>query len=283
MDDRNDEMFNDLFEPFELDEGPPPPDETAAPEPEPEAVVRVDEASTDVVSCPSCGTSNPATNRHCEACGARLSTEPLPVAPLPMQGASPGARALTVLAAVVLVVAVAVLIRNLTTGDDDGQTTAPTTTAATTTTVAFEELVPTSVSASSELGDSFAAENLLDNNPDTEWQDLNQRGNGAELTFTFAQPMRIVSIEIVNLADEDRFKRNYRIKGYVIDVDDLAIQISGELDDDNDPQRINIGTVSTTRLTLEVRTTYPAQAVGDQPPFTELALADVRFFGSPAN
>lgn len=277
MDDRNDEIFDDLFEPFELDDGPPPPGET----PESEETVDETEPQAQLIACPSCGTPNDSHNVHCEACGARVSTSPLPVAPPPPGGSSPGVRALTVLAAVVLLAALAALIINVLDDDESAATATPSsTTLVTSTTVAFEELIPTSVSASSQLNDSFAASNLIDNNTDTEWQDLNQRGNDAELTFTFAQPVRIVSIEVVNLPDDTRFKQNYRIKGYVIEVDDLAIGISGELDDSNDPQRIQVGTVATTTLVLEVRTTYPAQAVGDKPPFTELALADIRFFGS---
>lgn len=277
MDDRNDEIFDDLFEPFELDDGPPPPGET----PEPEETVEETEPQAQLIACPSCGTANDSHNVHCEACGARVSTGPLPVAPPPPGGSSPGVRALTVLAAVVLLAALAALIINLLDDDESGDAaTTSSTTLATVTTVAFEELIPTSVSASSQLNDSFAASNLIDNDTDTEWQDQNQRGNGATISFTFAQPVRIVSIEVVNLPDDTRFKQNYRIKGYVIVVDDLSIELSGELEDSNEPQRIQVGTVGTTTLTLEVRTTYPAQAVGDKPPFTELALADIRFFGS---
>jgi hypothetical protein len=285
LDDRNDDLFDDLFEPFELDDGPPPPGETPPqPEPEPEPTPEpapAARAATETVPCPSCGTRNPAHNRHCEACGARLSSEPLPVAPPPSARTSAGARALMVLAAAVLVVGLAAFLFNMFGGDDTAETTstAPTTT---TTAAVFEELVPTAVTASSELGDSFAAENLIDGDPDTEWQDASQRGAGAELTFTFAQPVRIVSIEIVNLPDDERFRRNYRVRGYVIEVDDLSIDIPGELDDDNEPQRIQIGTVATTSLTFQVNTTYPAEAVDDSTPFLELAIADVRFFGSQA-
>lgn len=270
-------MFDDLFEPFELEDGPPER-RTDEPEPEPEHTHPPDTGPA--ITCSSCGTANPGSNRHCEACGARLSSDPLPVAPMPGSAPSPGARALTVLAAVVLIAGIAAIIINLTGDDETEPAASSSTTTAPPTTVAFEELIPTTVTASSALGDSFAPENLLDNNPDTEWQDASQRGNGAELTFSFAQPVRIVNLEVVNLQDDERFRLNYRIKGYVITVDDLAINISGELDDDNEPQRIPIGTVGTTSLTIEVRTTYPAQSVDDKPPFDELALADVRFFGS---
>lgn len=283
MDERNDDLFDDLFEPFELDDGPPPPGETAPPpEPEPEQVPEPD-APAPTATCPSCGTANPANNLHCEACGARLSSDPLPVATPPAGGTSAGMRALLVLIAILLVVAAGALIINLRGDDGDGSAATTSTSSTSTTEPVFQKLIPTDVEASSELGQSFAAENLLDDDPETEWQDASLRGSGAELTFTFAQPVRIVSIEIVNLPEVERYRRNYRIRGYVIKVDDLSIDIPGELNDDNEPQRIQIGTVGTTQLTLEVRTTYPAESVGDQTPFLELAIADIRFFGTPAN
>lgn len=279
MDDRNDDLFDDLFEPFELDDGPPDPgeDTPAPPEGSPPPA---EKAPVPTVTCPSCGTANPSHNMHCEACGARLSTAPLPVAPAPLGRSSAGMRALLVLIAMLLIVAVGALIINLRGGDDDTAGVSTSTSTTTTTEAVFQLLVPTDVEASSELGQSFAAENLLDDDPETEWQDASLRGSGAELTFTFAQPVKIVSIEIVNLPDVDRYRRNYRIKDFVIKVDDLSIDIPGSLDDDNEPQRIQIGTVGTSELTLEVRTTYPAQSVGDETPFLELAVADIRFFGT---
>ena len=282
MDERNDDLFDDLFEPFELDDGPPPQEEAPRPEPEPEPEPEAP-AQVPTINCPSCGTANPANNRHCEACGARLSSDPLPVAPQPMARSSAGMRALLVLIAILLIVAVGALIINLRSDGAEGTSTTSPPETTTTTEPVFVELIPTDVEASSELGQSFSAENLLDNDPDTEWQDASLRGNGAELTFTFAQPVKIQSIEIVNLPDSERFRLNYRIRGFVIKVDDLSIDIPGELDDDNEPQSVQIGTVGTTRLTIEIRTTYPAESVGEQTPFLELALADIRFFGTPTN
>ena len=59
-----------------------------APEPDPAPRTEVPQ-----VVCPSCGTHNPNYNRHCEACGARLTKGPLPVAPPPLIRATPGSRA----------------------------------------------------------------------------------------------------------------------------------------------------------------------------------------------
>jgi len=275
-DDRPVDSFDDLFEPFELEDGPPPPG-TKPPAPRKEAAPKKDAVPT--VACPSCGTVNQAYNRHCEACGARLGKSPLPVAPPPMVRATPGGRALGVLAAVVLVVALAALLFNVFGGG--GEETAATSTTITTTTQAVfvQELQPTSAEANSELSPSFGAANLIDADPATEWQDQGLRGIGAALTFRFSQPVEITEIEIVNIPDEDRYKQNYRIKGYKITVDDLSYDISGQLTDINTPQTVDVASISTRVLTIEVTSTYKAEGVGDNPPFTELVLADVRFFG----
>jgi hypothetical protein len=274
------DSFDDLFEPFELDEGPPEED-TPTPPP-PSRAARAEEEPGPVVACPSCGTTNPAYNRHCEACGARLGKGPLPVAPPPMVRATPGGRALGVLAAVVLLVALGALILNLLGGEPEA---APTTvTSAPSTSLApSEELTPTSVRASSELNDTFSADHLLDGDVTTEWQDQGLRGEDAILTFEFGQPVTITDVEIVNVADDDRFRQNYRIRGFKIIVDDLAVELSYQLDDDNAAQRFQVQSVRTRVVTLEVTSTYAAEPSGDRPPFNELALADVRFFGRVAS
>ena len=72
-DDRID-SFDDLFEPFELEDGPPPASSSPAPEPTPPAAPIEPEPAPEPVAtvpCPSCGTHNPAYNRHCEACLGR--------------------------------------------------------------------------------------------------------------------------------------------------------------------------------------------------------------------
>lgn len=118
--DKDGEKFDDLFEPFELEEyddaaAGPAPTTTAAP-------IRVSPESTQSaasVRCPSCGAENPEHNRHCEQCGARISQGPLPVAPPPMMRSTPGARALTVLAGVVLLVVLVAVVLNMLGGDEN--------------------------------------------------------------------------------------------------------------------------------------------------------------------
>ncbi len=108
-------------------------------------------------------------------------------------------------------------------------------------------------------------------------------GRGAVLTFRFQQPVAISEIEIYNLPDETRFRQNYRIRGYRITVDDLSYEITGQLADVNTRQVIQVASISTRTLVLEVTSTFESEAVDNSVPFTELALADVRFFGRLSN
>ena len=280
--------FDDLFEPFELGETPPepetprrqpPPPAPKAPAPAPAAPTHAVNSDVPTVPCPSCGVQNPDYNRHCEQCGARLSQDPLPVAPAPNLRTSPGGRALGVLGAVVLLVALAALIFNVFRGGDDVADTSTTTSSATTVPVAAVELFPASVEASSFLN-GHDPEHLIDDDPDTDWNDDGARGVDAWLRFSFTRPVRITEIELQNLFDDDRFKKNYKIQGYLITTDDLTIEISGRLANTNDPQRIPIASIGTTELTIAVKSTYPAEPAGDRPPFNELALQSVRVFGS---
>ncbi len=272
--------FDDLFEPFELGETPP---ESETPRrrqpPPPVAPTHAVNADVPTVSCPSCAAQNPDFNRHCEQCGARLSQDPLPVAPAPNLRTSPGGRALGVLGAVVLLVALAALIFNVFRGDS-GVTDSSTTTSSTTSVpAAAVELFPSSVEASSFLN-GHEPDHLIDGNADTDWNDDGARGVDGWLRFSFSAPVRITEIEIQNLFDDERFKKNYKIQGYLITTDDLTIEISGRLTNTNDPQRVPIASIGTTELTIEVKSTYPAEPAGDRPPFNELALQSVRIFGS---
>lgn len=301
-DDRNDQ-FDDLFEPFELDEtqtaehqnegasadvpevfNPQPPprlDETGE-QPQATAPLNVsDQAPAGEIVCPSCGARNPSFNHHCERCGSRLTHDPMPIAPRPGARNSAGGRALGVLSAVVLVVALVALTMNIF-GSGDGETTvADTTPSSTSTTIPTPtvELFASSVTASSQFSASFAPENLLDGDATTYWNDDSQRGVDAWLTFTFATPVEIREIELQNVLDDEKFRLNYKIQGFTVDVNDLDANISGRLENTNQPQTVRILSLNTITLTISVTTVHPAENVVDQVPFEELALQGVRFFG----
>lgn len=278
--DRNQGGFEDLFEPFELEEYPTDAEATGEGGPL-EPVAPVLEEATPTMRCPSCGALNPAHNRHCEECGARLSQSPLPVAPPPMIRSTPGGRALGILFGVVLLVALFALFLNIFRGGGD-ETAATTTTLATSTTVSTviqTELQAASVEASSSFPE-LEADLLIDGDPTTYWNDASQRGVGATLTFTFAQPVAIGEMELQNITEDEPFRRNYRIKDFQVTVDDLAIELPYTMPDNNEPFRVPLKTLETRRLTITVLDTYPGEPVGDQPSFIELALAEVRFFGT---
>jgi hypothetical protein len=279
-DDRNDQ-FDDLFEPFELTEPPVGEQETPT--------TRRSQGTTGVapprttssnLMCPSCGALNPSYNRHCEQCGARLSQDPLPVAPAPMSRTSPGGRALGVLAAVVLIVALVALIFNVFRGGDNtAESTSTSSSSTTTIPPVVTEVFPSQAEASSELV-GFEASNLIDGDPATAWNDDSARGKDAVLTFRFARPVALKEIEFQNLSDDERFKLNYKIQGFSITVDDLSIEINDRLDNTNEPQRISVASVETTEVVITVLSTYTAEPAADRPPFDELALQEIRFFGT---
>jgi len=308
-DDRNDQ-FDDLFEPFELSDAPqdstPAPPPPASPTPDQSASAPPSPASTiDVTgehpvsqqhvtpsgqpegskSCPSCGASNPAYNHHCERCGSRLSTDPMPVAPAPASRSSAGGRALGVLAASVLVVAMIALVMNIFGGDGGGEVIEGSdTTSSSSTTLPVSapvQLEPVTASASSEFSEQFSAEKLIDGDPETRWNDAGLRGVGAWLEFRFAEPVQLTEMVFQNVQDDESFKRNYKIQGYQIEVNDLNTTISGRLQNSNEPQRVAIASIDTINVRVLVTTTHLAEPVGELPPFTELALQDVLFFGYP--
>ncbi len=103
------------------------------------------------------------------------------------------------------------------------------------------------------------------------------------LTFTFAQPVKIGEMELVNIPDDAPFRRNYRIRDFQVTVDDLAIEFAYRMPDNNDPQRFELNTLETRRVTITILETYVGEPVGDLPSFTELALAEIRFYGSVNN
>ena len=281
-DDRSDPLDNIDFEEFSLDEpgsydqpadyggyAPPPPA---------------------LVTCPSCGAGQPATNRHCEQCGARLSQSALPVAPRPLGGMTAGTRALAVLGSVIGVVIVLAVLLNLFSGGDD--TTAGDTVAgddggsdvsestSTTATAPLQQIDPIDVRCSSELNDTtLACGNLIDRSAEP-WNDAGLQGVGATMTFTFAEPVALTQIHFINLEDDVRFQRNYRIRGVEIQADDLpGLPIIDEIANDNArPHVVTVNTLGTAQVIISVNSTHPSEPV-DGKAFEELAVQEIEFWG----
>lgn len=268
------------FEEFSLGDSPPVDDD------EQSRVVPGDVPMRQLVSCPSCGSANPAHNRHCEECGARITQGPLPVAPQPMIRTTAGARALAVILGVVAVVAVLAFAWNAIFGGDGD--TAPDDTSTTSTSqapAASQQFDPISVICSSTLdvsGGSFACDNLVDGT-DRYWNDQSAQGRDAVIEFTFAEPIAIEQIVFKNVVDDEAFRKNYRVQGFEITTDDLPDRpFIDQLRDDNGSQLILLATLRTRILIFKVTSTYPAEAVAGETPFNELAISEFEFYGRPA-
>lgn len=266
------EQFDDLFEPVATEPGASPAQQVPT------------------VPCPSCGTMNAATNRHCVSCGARVAQGPLPMAPQPLVRSTAGSRALIVTAAVIAVVAVIAFFYNAFVDDEPSVTTLATdgTNATSTSSTADTggpvpdtiQLTANRVVPSAQLS-GFPADNLIDSDPLTMWQ-VGQEGVGATLTFFFPEPVALERIEFKNISEEAQFRQNFRVRGLRISPDDTTRPTVVELANTRDVQPVAIQTEQTKTVRIEVTSTYPAEAVGDNQPFKELAVEDITFFGTVA-
>ncbi len=263
------------FEEFTLGDAPPAEDEEEVSAPAP---------VTQYVNCPSCGAANPAHNRHCEECGARIAQGPLPVAPQPMIRTTAGARALAVILVAVAVVALLAWGFNALFGGDDEPSAQETSTTTTTSGAAApEQFIPISVTCSSELNENFGCSNLIDGT-ERYWNDQSAQGRDAQIEFTFAEPIAIEQIVFKNVGDDASFNRNFRVKGFEIITDDLPDRsIIEQLDDSNRSQLIEVASLRTRQLTFRVTSTYAAEAVAGETPFNELAIDEIEFYGRAAN
>lgn len=272
------DTFEDLFEPFDLEEGPP--GQAEDPESGGDRSPRGQQAAIPgpgyALPCSSCGAPNPPGNRHCESCGARIGQGNMPVAPQPMLRTTAGARALMVLAGVILSVAVLALVVNVFRGGGD-ETAESTSTTTTSIPVEIKALVPIRTMCTSELA-AFPCTALTDNDPDNSWN-ATEGGVGAELTFLFSPPVQITELFIYNLQDEERFRRNARAKGIEIITDDLVQATIVELEDTNEPQKVQIRSIRTSSLTIKITSAYPGQTYQGKEPFRELAMQEISFYG----
>ncbi len=192
------------------------------------------------IQCPSCGSPNPATNRHCEECGARLSQGALPVAPRPAVQTSAGVRAAMAISGILLGVVVIALLFTLT-GDDETDNGATDTTTSTTTTTVItpEELPILDATCSVEGLANLQCTNLIDGTTEREyqinWEEL-EADEQVTIELKFAEAMVITQIIWENLpADSDRFFQNYRARDILVSDGSTAAPLS--LDAAREPRR----------------------------------------------
>lgn len=145
-----------------------------------------------------------------------------------------------------------------------------------------QAIEPATVTASSELSSEFTAQNLVDGNTQTPWRDDGLHGDGAVISLSFPEPVRVDAVVITGLPDDEAFHQSYRIRAYRLDVGDGTAIIEGEIPDSPEPFRIEVGGAITPTVTLEVLSTYPGEPHGGQPAAEELAVAELEVIGGAA-
>ena len=238
------------------------------------------------LTCPSCFSQQDPSNRHCQECGARLGQRRIAVAPMPIRSVTAGNRAVRVIITGVAFVVIFALIYQAMTGngEDNGEegAGAPTSTEATEPTVVLgplEEITPISITCSSEYNAGLACENLIDDD-ETYWNDASRRGEDARITVTFVNPVALEQVQIINVDNLEKFRRNYRVRGVEIFADDFpGVPFVDEIPDANDrPHGIPTTTNHTTVLEIRVTSTWPSEALGGEA-FDELAIQEIKFWG----
>jgi hypothetical protein len=263
------------YEEFSLAGSPPPSDAPRAPL----------QVASQTVSCPSCGTPNPDTNRHCEECGARLSQGALPVAPRPAVQATAGVRAAMAISGLLFAVVVIALLFNIFNGDDD-EPLATDTTSTTTTTIARvpEQINILSADCSISGLSGFECRNLIDGEREYQinWEAL-EEGAIVTIDLIFPEPMVVTGFVWENLpADTDRFFQNYRARSISLSTDaPNSLPLAHELNDAPGKQAVEYVSLRTLSLRIQINTAYlPEERSGRV--FTELAIRGIEVVGYPA-
>ena len=137
-------------------------------------------------------------------------------------------------------------------------------------------LQPVRVTCTAEL-EGHPCSALIDGDPNTTWQ-APDGGIGVTITFLFAEPIQIRDLALAN-EPGDAYMRNGRVRGLVVTPDDLSQPITLELDDTNELQVIDIQSLRTSTLEVQITSAYPGQSVGDEAPFTDIALGEITLRG----
>ncbi len=235
--------------------------------------------------CPLCGTDNPPNNRHCEQCGARLQTGQLPVAPQPMIQTTAAMRTALIAGGLLVAVVVIAFVVNALRGEDTPEVTDTTLTS--TTVPASAEVVINDVTCSAEYPTAHPCGNLIDGT-EADWNaPVPAAGETLTITMEFVNPTAISFVVIENLAEGERFRRNYRPRAVRLSTSDVSTPFSKTLDDLPGPLTpIDFRTQGSVSLTIEIVSTFPSESIGEgedvQPGFEDLSIAEITVYGTPA-
>lgn len=129
---------------------------------------------------------------------------------------------------------------------------------------------------------SFAAGNVFDHNATTAWRCPS--GGPLELTFTFAGPVHLTSVGLINgyakldpVLGTDRYPQNHRVQSVTWTFSDgtNTSTVTQDFADGNREMQTMSVDATVTTVTLTVDSTYPPPA-GHPDPRAELAIAEVQ-------
>lgn len=236
------------------------------------------------IQCPSCGSANPATNRHCEECGARLGQSALPVAPRPAVQATAGVRAAMALAALLFGIVLIAILFNSFGGDDTTTTVAAGGESTTTTTPPPAIINVINVTCSVEGYSGLDCANLIDSGDGEyqfNWDALAGTAQEVVITLTFDQTYRVQSIVWENLPDGDRYYQNYRAKALTVtDKQPTGLPAPIELADAPGPSTYPYIAVSTSVLEITVTNVFAAEERQGNV-FSDFAIQQIQVIGTP--
>lgn len=271
------------YETFSLESRPPAED---GPPPPPPGGDGNGKGNGGPINCPSCGAVNPANNRHCQECGARLRQGPLPKAPRPAVQATAGVRAALAISGLLLGVILIALFFNIFTGDDPD----PAASSSTTSTTAAQVIEdPGPVEILSETCTPQGIGSLICSNLTSgalgagseyqvSWEDTAE--DGVLITLSFLEPMAITEIRWTNIDDPIRFQQNYRAQSLTILAQDSLSPVPVSLQDQPGTQQVRYSALNTATLEIRVVDVYQAQLVDDNI-FDELAIDEIEIIGRP--
>lgn len=168
-------------------------------------------------------------------------------------------------------------------GNGTTATTAPSTTSTTPTPIQIPSGQITAIASSSlpSTGSiTYGPTNVLDGDLSTAWNDNTGVGTGAGqfLRFDFAQPVDLLSIDVVNgyAKNNQVFTRNEAAKTVRLTTD-TGVTVEATLSKTTARQTIEIDAPGAKRVTLTVVDVHPGEEFNDLEPFFDLAITNVFF------